>query len=261
MYTRHSYVAGALLLGALMGACASGSPYQGLSADELFERGAEAFGDEDWDEAVRAFERFIFAGTANPRIVEARLYLARAYFNREDYLTAVSEFTRIVDRNPGDRLAPEASLGICKSYVALSPHIERDQTYTLQAFNSCDNVIQDFPGNEVSIEAGQLRDQMRERLALKELSRGEFYFQRKMYNSGIIYFNGVLTQYPLTQAASEALFRLYQSYNAIGWETEAEEARARLLREFPDSEAAKKVSANGGNGGGDHAGTAQGRSP
>jgi len=261
MYKRHSYVAAALFLGALLGGCASGSPYQGLAADQLFELGAQKFEDGDWDEAVRAFERFIFAGPTNPRIVEARLFLARAYFNREDYLTAVSEFSRIIDRHPGDRLAPDASLGICRSYVALSPHIERDQTYTLQAFNACDNVIQDFPSFGVATEARQLRDQMREKLALKEYARGDFYFQRKMYNSGIIYFNGVLTQYPVTEVAADALLRLYESYTRIGWEAEAEDARERLLREFPESAAAAQVRASSGDGGGTERGTTQGRSP
>lgn len=250
MYRRQSYVAGALLLVGLLGACASGSPYQGLSADQLFEMGAQEFAEEDWDAAVRAFERFIFAGPTNPRIVEARLYLARAYYNRGEYITAASEFSRIIDRHPGDRLAPEAALGTCRSYVALSPHIERDQSYTAQAFNACDNVVRDFPGHEVATEAGQLRDRMMERLARKELTRGDFYFQRKMYNSGIIYYNGLLTQYPRTDAAARALLRLYQSYNALGWDAEAEDARERLLREFPDSEAAKQVRANGGDDGG-----------
>jgi outer membrane protein assembly factor BamD (BamD/ComL family) len=87
---------------------------------------------------------------------------------------------------------------------------------------------------------------MREKLAEKELNRGNFYFQRKMYDSGIIYFNGVLTQYPGTETGAKALLRLYQSYTEIGWEAEAEDAKERLLREFPDSESAREVRANGG---------------
>jgi outer membrane protein assembly factor BamD len=246
MYTQRSYAIAVLLLGAFLGGCASAAPYQGLDSDQLFELGAQEFEDGDWDEVVRVFERFIFADPTNARMVEARLYLARAYFNREDYLTAVSEFTRIIDRHPGDRLAPEAALGICQSYAALSPHIERDQAYTVQAFNACDNVVQDFGGFESSLEAEDLREQMREKLAEKELTRGNFYFQRKMYDSGIIYFNGVLTQYPGTETGAKALLRLYQSYTEIGWEAEAEDAKERLLREFPDSESAREVRANGG---------------
>jgi len=245
MYTRRSFAVAALLLGSFLGGCGSASPYQGLDSDQLFELGAQEFEDGDWDEVVRVFERFIFADPTHPRMVEARLYLARAYFNQGDHLTAVSEFNRIIDRHPGDRLAPDASLGVCQSFVALSPHIERDQTYTVQAFNSCDNVIQDFGGFEVSLEAEELRGQMTQKLAEKELSRGDFYFQRKMYDSGIIYYNGLLTQYPRTEAAARALLRLFESYIEIGWEAEAEDARERLLREFPESDAAREVRVNG----------------
>jgi outer membrane protein assembly factor BamD len=216
-----------------------------MDADQLFQLGARRFEAGDWDETVRVFERFVFSDPTDPRIVQARMYLARAYYNREDYLTAVSEFSRILDRHPGDPLAPDAGLGICRSYVALSPHIERDQSYTAQAFTACDNVVQDFGRTEMAVEAESLREEMRDKLARKELSRGDFYYQRKLYDSGIIYYNGLLESYPRTPAAAEALLRLYESYTEIGWETEAQEARDRLLRDFPDSEAAMELKANG----------------
>ena len=140
--------------------------------------------------------------------------------------------------------------------MALSPHIQRDQGYTVQAFNACDNVVQDFGSSQVSVEAQELRDRMREKLARKTFVAGEFYFRRKIYDSGIIYFNDVLTDYPDTDAAAQALLRLFQSYTEVGWEREAEDARERLLREYPDSDAALEVRANGGGegGGGDVSG-------
>lgn len=219
-----------------------------MDGDDLFELGAREFQEEDWDETIRVFERFLFADPSHERIVDGRMYLARAYFNRGDYITAASEFSRILDRHPGNALAPDAALGVCKSYVALSPHIQRDQGYTVQAVSSCDNVAEDFGSFEVSVEAEALRDQMREKLARKTLIAGEFYFRRKLYDSGVIYFNDVLTNYPRTDSAAQALLRLYQSYTEIGWDREAGEARERLLRDFPDSEAAEEVRANDGDG-------------
>jgi len=255
MYTRLFAIAALFLLGVLSQGCTSASPYQGLSADDLYERGARAYEAEDWDEAVRVFERFISADPTHERMVEARMYLSRSYYNREDYLTAVSEFTRVLDRHPGSALAPEASLGICKSFAQLSPHIQRDQAYTAQALIACENVVQDFGGFEVSIEGEALRDQMREKLAEKILVAGQFYFRRKMYDSGIIYFNDLLTRFPETETAAQALLRLYQSYVAINWDTEAEDAKTRLLRDFPDSDAAAEVVAIGGGGEGDSSGS------
>ncbi len=249
MYTRHqtpvaALLAAALLAGLLTG-CASTPPYQGLSSQELFDTGAREFEEEDWDEAVKVFERLIFADPTFDRLVEARMYVARAYFNRDEYLTAVAEFSRILDRHPGHPLAREASLGVCQAYAALSPHVQRDQTYTIQAYNACENTLADFPGTPVAAEARVLRDQMWEKMAEKEFIAGDFYFRRKMYNSAILYFDTVVERYPRTEAAARALLHLHRSYVGLGWNREAEEAKARLLREYPDSAAAREIGGEG----------------
>jgi outer membrane protein assembly factor BamD len=237
-----------LVLAALITGCATTSPYTGMSADELFAMGAGEFEDGDWGKAIEVFERLIFAEPTYERLVEARMYLARAYYNKGEYITSVAEFSRVLDRHPGHPLAPEASLGVCKSFVAQSPNVQRDQNYTVQAWTACQNTVSDFAGNPVAAEARELRDQMEAKLAEKIFIGGEFYFRRKLYSSGIIYFNDVLEQYPRNRWAAKALLRLYQSYVALDWEAEAQDARDRLLREFPDSEEAAEIRTEGGGG-------------
>jgi outer membrane protein assembly factor BamD len=246
MHIAHCKAVVAFLLGILLGGCASTSPYQGLNADQLFELGAQRFQDEEWGKAAEAFERLIFAEPAYSRVVEARMFMARAYYNRGDYITSVAEFTRILDRHPGHPLAPEASLGVCKSYAAQSPHVQRDQSATLYAWNSCVNTVSDFRNHPVAEEAAVLRDEMEAKLAEKIFLAGDFYFRRKLYHSGIIFFNDLLRQYPRSDWAARGLLRLYQSYAAMEWDIEAEEVKGRLLREFPDSDAAKEVGSDGG---------------
>jgi len=236
---------------ALLGGCASTSEYEGFEPDQLFELGSAEFEAEEWGKATDVFERLIFAEPNYSRIVEARMYLARAYYNRGEDITSVSEFTRILDRHPGHPLAAQASLGVCLSFVAQSPHVQRDQTFTVQAWNACQNTLTDFRGTEEAAEAERLRTEMEGKLAEKIFLLGDFYYQRKMYHSGIIYFNDLLGQYPRNEWASQALLRLYQSYTSLEWGAEAEDARDRLLREFPDSEAARQIRVEeGGDGGG-----------
>ena len=248
MFTGYGKIVAGLVSLALLGGCASSSEYEGLQPDELYARGAQEFEAGEWDKAVEVFERLLFAEPTYPMLVEARLYLARAYYNKGEFITSVSEFSRILDRNPGHALAPQASLGICQSFVAQSPHVQRDQTFTVQAWNSCQNTLTDFRGTEVAAEAEGLRDEMESRLAEKVFISGDFHFRRKLYHSGIIYFNDLLGQYPNGEWASQALLRLYESYSALEWDVEAGEVRDRLLREFPDSEAAKMIGADGGGG-------------
>jgi len=221
-----------------------------LNGDDLFEMGAREFEAGEWDRATEVFERLLFADPAYSRLVEARMYLARSYYNKSEFITSISEFTRILDRNPGHPLAPEASLGICQSFVAQSPDVQRDQTFTVQAWTTCQNTLTDFRGTEVAVEAESLRDQMEGKLAEKIFTSGEFYFRRKLYHPGIIYFNDVLSQYPRNEWAAQALLRLHQSYLALEWDVEAGEVRDRLLREFPESEAAREIGVQGGGGDG-----------
>ncbi len=248
MFTGNAKVVIALFVGGLTAACSSTPPYQGMSGDELFALGAQKFEEKDWDKTIDVFERLVFADPTFPRMVAARMYLARAYYNKGEYITSVAEFSRIVDRHPGDPLAPEASLGICKSYVAQSPDVQRDQSYTVQAWNACENTASDFAGTNVAVEAAALRDRMESKLAHKIFIGGDFYYKRKFYHSGIIYFNDLLDKYPRNDWAAQALLRLFQSYSALDWDTEAEEAKQRLLRDFPDSNAAAEIRSEEGKG-------------
>lgn len=246
MFTRYGRTLAGLFSIALLGGCASAPKFEGIEPGDLFEMGAREFEAGEWDESIEIFERLLFVDPNFDRLVEARMYLARSYYNKGEYITSVSEFTRVLDRNPGHPLAPEASLGVCQSFVAQSPHVQRDQTFTVQAWTACQNTLTDFRDSPVGAEAEALRNQMEGKLAEKIFTAGDFYYRRKLYHSGIIYFNDLLNQYPRGEWAAQALLRLYQSYASLDWDVEAQEARDRLLREFPDSQAAREI--------GDHAG-------
>ncbi|TFH66146.1 MAG: tetratricopeptide repeat protein, partial [Gemmatimonadales bacterium] len=96
MFTGYAKVVAGLFSLALLGGCASSSEYEGLQPDELFDVGAREFDAGEWDKAVTVFERLLFADPTYPRSVEARMYLARAYYNKGEFITSISEFTRIV---------------------------------------------------------------------------------------------------------------------------------------------------------------------
>ena len=54
-----------------------------------------------------------------------------------------------------------------------------------------------------------------------------------------MYYEKVLAGYPASAAAPKALLGMFRAYDEIGWDEEAQQARERLLREYPDSEEAK----------------------
>ncbi len=223
--------------------CGSPAPYLGLDEDELYQYAVERFEREKWDDAIEALERLLLAFPTSQRVIEARMYLARAFFEKEEYISAASEFTRFLERYPGHDLAPDAALGRCRAYADLSPRPERDQTYTQQALASCEDVATAYPFTEAAEQARIVQQEMRDKLARKLWLNGDFYFRRKLYDSAIIYFEDVIEEYPDTPSAPEALLKLYEAYTRIGWEREASEARQRLLDRYPESPAAFSVGA------------------
>lgn len=232
----------------LLGACGGSNPYQGMEPEQLYMLGQQKYEEGDWTDAIRALDRLLISFGTHERVSDARLLLAHAYYAKGDYLTARSEYQRFLDRFPGHGNAPVAALGICRSLGALSPVPQRDQSYTNEAIAICRNVVVDYGGTEEGQEAAALANAMRLKLAEKEYLNADFYFRRELWDSAIKYFEFVVQSYPETEWAPRALLGIYRSNMAIGYEDLADEARDRLLADYPDSPAAAEVRVNGASG-------------
>ncbi|MBI4538252.1 MAG: outer membrane protein assembly factor BamD [Gemmatimonadetes bacterium] len=226
-------------------ACASAPRLARMTQDELWQYALAEFEGRNWVRAIAALERLTLVYPNFERSVEVRLRLAQAYFQKKDYLVAASEFQRVTERYPAHELADDAALGVCESYFELSPIPQRDQTYSEKGITACDNVIRSYPGTESVGRATELRESLRTKLAQKDYQNGDFYFHRRLYDSAIIYYEDILERYADTAIAPKALLRLVESYTRIGYTEEAEAARQRLLRDYPNSPEARQLVTNG----------------
>jgi len=226
-------------------ACGGGDPYQGLTADDLYRIGENELAEGDEENAVEALERLHVSFGDWPRIPEAGLLLARAHYENDDYLTARAEYRRFLDRFAAHPSAPDAAAGECRSLAALAPAPQRDQGYTEEALTVCGNVALDYAGTPQAQESETLRASLRHTMAEKEYLNANHYFRRRQYDSAVIYFQFVIDLYPETDLAPQALLGLYLSNQAIGYTDLAEEARTRLLEEYPDSPQAAEIRTTG----------------
>lgn len=230
-----------------LGACGGNqNRYQGMGPEDLFRIAETELAEGEHDNAVRALDRLLAQHGDWDRVPEARLMLGDIYFDREEYLTARSEYTRFLDRYPGHPGAADAALGICRSLSALAPIPQRDQRFTREAIAACRNVVIDFAGMEQAGEAARISNRLRGTLAEKEFMNAEFYAEREMWDSAIKYYEFVIDLYPESDFVPDALLGLYRMNQAIGYDDLAEDARQRLLSEYPDSRAAAEIRVNGG---------------
>jgi outer membrane protein assembly factor BamD len=243
----HRFLHGAhgLVVLALLAACGGGDPYQGLDADALYRMAENEMAEGDAENAIEVLERLHLSFGDWPRIPDAGMLLAQAHFEDDDYLTARSEYRRFLDRFAENPRAPEAAAGECRALAALAPHPQRDQGYTEEAITVCGAVVADYPNTPAAAQAQELRSQLRYTMAEKEYLNGNHYLRRRQYDSAIIYFQFVVDLYPETEFAPRALLGLFRANEAIGYADLAEEARSRLLDEYPDSPEAAELRTTG----------------
>jgi outer membrane protein assembly factor BamD len=228
------------LLGVVLGACASrGSVIDRMDADALFQHGSERLAEGRWSAALEAFDRLLFMHPNYPRAQEARFRLGEAYQGRREWITAATEFNRLAMEHPAGQWADDARFETCRSYAQLAPRPQLDQEYTRVAIEHCRSLLAYYPDSEHAPRARELIVEMTNRLAEKDFLTAEHYFNRRAFDSAIIYYQSVVADYPATGWAPRALMRLVQAYERLDYESEAGAARARLLRDYPESPEAR----------------------
>ena len=211
-----------------------------LGAEELWVRGIEEFNDEDWEDAIRYLDRYSLVGGSDPRVYQARYYVAQAHFNDGEYVTAATEASRLAGDLGRLDLADDARFLACDAYRELSPRPQLDQEYTRAALEHCSALVDYFPDSEFAGPATEIVNDMWSKLAEKVFEAGDWYQRRRGYDSAIIYFEDVVDRYPNTAWAPRALGRIIEIYGILEYEEEEQEARQRLLQSYPDSEAARE---------------------
>jgi len=222
--------------------CSTRQPAYGeMEPDAVLQRGMDALADRDWSDATIALEHFVFQYPTHPRQPEARYRLGEAHFGNRDFILAANEFSRLSIDYPAGPWADDARFMVCRSYQELSPRPQLDPEYTMGAIDHCNSLIAYYPDSEFVEQARAIVQEMTDKLARKALREGEFYYKRGALDPAVQVLEGLLTTYPSSSVIPDALLRLYEAYRELGYDIEANETRERLLRDYPDSAAAREL--------------------
>jgi outer membrane protein assembly factor BamD len=210
-----------------------------LPADDLYAQATAAYEANQYGRAIPYLQAFVENHLGDPRAPDARLMLARAHMQRREEITAIMHYQRLVNDFPSSPLQLDARFGICEAYNQLSPRPALDPEYTQSAILHCESISQYYPGTEEAETAAGYVTVLREKLAQKLYDTAVYYADRRVFDAAVIYFEDVVREYPTTTFAPASLKRLSETYSRIGYVEDAEEARERLLRDYPDSAEAR----------------------
>ncbi len=184
----------------------------GDSIEVAFEKAMNLYEQEEWSDAARAFETVVSIGRGTDSGQDAQYYLAESYFNNRRYLIAASEYDRFVQFYPNSPRRVEVDFKRAKSYYNLSPRYRLDQEYTYRALELFRLFNSRYPDSEYVAESSELITEMREKLARKQYSAGEFYKRTSRYNAAAVYYDIVIDDFPETSWAQLALVSQMESY-------------------------------------------------
>lgn len=229
----------------LLAGCGGSRPPEGLAPPDLFAWAQTHFEDEDYGAAASGFQAFMLRDPLNPLTDSAQYMFAEAQLRNDQELEAAEEFSRLATGRPNSPWADDAQYGVCRAYHEASPKVSLSQEFTRRAIEECERLLQFFPASELADEAREQLAASRAKLAEKSFSIGEYYLRSGFYESARLYYEKALSEQPSPELMPELLEQLYESYTNMGFDNEARSVRERLLREFPDSEEARRVEEDG----------------
>ena len=241
---RNPIVAAAVLgtLATLTSACAgsggkpSDTAYVARDVESLYASAKDRLDRGNADLAAQLFDEVERQHPYSPWARRAQLMSAFSYYVSRDYTKSIQSAQRFLSIHPGNKDAPYAQYLIALCYYEQISDVQRDQAITLQAKTALTEVIRRYPGSGYAADAQLKLDLVNDHLAGKEMSVGRFYQKSGRWLASTLRFREVVDEYQTTSHTAEALYRLTESYLAIGLPEEAKKSAAVLGANYPGSE-------------------------
>jgi outer membrane protein assembly factor BamD len=226
-------------------ACGSGEyDFSGyVTPQAVYDSSMAAYRVGDCDFAEAGFKQVALSYPArDERQADARFYTAECLFNRRQLLEAARVFRRITDEFPRHRLAPDALLRTGDAYAEMWKTPDLDPTYGETAVATYQELMQRFRGTPAADRARLRIAQMESWMAGKEFKSGTYYIRMRAYDSAIIYFRGVVANYPQSDFASLSVVKLIEIYERLDYQEEKNEMCGYLSRYYPGAMAEGETS-------------------
>ncbi len=222
-------------MGLFLVSCGSSDVTTTLTAEERFQHAKALFDNEDYLEAITEFTVVTLQFQSSPYADDAQYYLGECRFMRREYLLAASEYRLLKNNMPASSLVPDAQykLGLC--YYNLSPKASLDQQYTRKSIEELQAFVEYYPGNEHATDAEEKIQELTVRLALKQYNAAMLYVRLDDYKSSIIYFDDVIEKYHDTEYAPLAYIGKVEALMARHKYAEADAEVNKFLNLYPNS--------------------------
>ncbi|MEP3232952.1 MAG: outer membrane protein assembly factor BamD [Hyphomicrobiales bacterium] len=207
-----------------------------IPAQSLLNAGVRNINTGDHKRAQKAFAEL---GKQHPFSKEAERSLvlsAFSHYSEAEYDKTVSTAERFIQLYPGSTDAAYMQYLIGESHFKQVSSILLDQEDTRKGLRAYSNLIRLYPESKYVEDSKTKIIFMNDQLAGKEMQVGRYYQEKNQHLAAVNRFRGVAENFQKTRHIEESLYRLTESYLALGIVNEAQTAGALLGYNYPESE-------------------------
>ena len=204
-------------------------------ANQLYDEALSLVLDGNAEKAAPQFEEVERQHPYSDRAVRAQIMAAWSFYQDNNYPRAIASLERFIELNPADDMVEYAYYLKALSYYEQIVDVERDAEMTLLALNAFDDLLLRYPDGIYSRDARLKADLARSHLAGKEMAVGRFYAERGYYAAALRRFERVVRDHQTSNQVPEALYRMVESYLALGLVDEADRVGSVAVYNYPDS--------------------------
>ena len=189
----------------ILSGCGISNPFDdNIPYKTRFDDGLAFFEEEKYVKASQQFNIIVERASHTDLGDDALFFLAESYFLNEDYDLALIEFEKLVSRMGFSPYIEKSRWRICETLMLLSPNFYHDQDSSIKAITQIQEFLDDFPNSEYSKDADKLINELRTRLAEKNMETGELYIKLKAYDSAMTSYEIVVNEYYDTKFFNDA---------------------------------------------------------
>jgi outer membrane protein assembly factor BamD len=217
----------------------------GWSASRLYAEGKGAMGDNNWEEAIKMFQKLQTRYPYGRYAQQAQMETAYAQWKDGEpalALAACDKFIRLHPNHPNvdyvfylkGLINFNGDLGYM-GYFNTQDQTERDPKSAETAFDTFKELATRFPDSKYTPDAIARMDYLVNALAAHEVHVARYYLKRGAYVASANRIQHLLQKYPNTPSQEEGLYILMESYDKLKMPDQKRDTERVLRQNYPDS--------------------------
>ena len=219
-------------LAALIAGCGAAVVPQVHNDADRFNLARRLYDKGDYAVAIDILNPYVTTGSGQADIDRAVYLLGLGYLQQREWVSAETQFARVMRDYPESDSAQSASYRLAEAYFGLAKGPDFDQEFTLKALHQWQDFAQSADGHWLVPQAQKQILACRSRLATKLYRTGDLYLKLKDYKPAKRYFQNVIDDYADTAPYGDALIGMAIAQARLGEKAKALAALGDLEKQF-----------------------------